>query len=1361
MKLALFALRLAATILAMVVLAWRPNDLTAQGPIRGFVDLHSHQFANLAFGGQMVTGAPYGPIEQSLTTDSDRHHSANHSFDILGGILAGHPWAAFYGNAGYPAFDWPRFFEVSHQKVHQDWLYRAVQGGLRLMVMYAVESEVLCNSIGHGEAICANVKESILAQLHAAYAMQDYVDAQAGGAGLGWYRIVTTAGEARRVMEQGKLAVVLGVETSYPFDCRASDCAWRQPFEELWQLGVRAFFPVHHGLNGFGSPSFFRAPLQIPSDRAEEVALANAVALMVLMPQGGFPYLLPTNPCDYKSRSCSASGLTRTGKALVREVMERGGIIDVDHMSDAAFGDTLSMAEQLSYPVVASHAGFNAVNRRDQDHEGQLTSVELMRIRNVGGMIGLITAQGQEREHVADYARPGRYTIPHVCGGSTETFAQALLYALDAGGGITMGLGSDFNGPLRQVGPRFGAHQCDGGVDTARPKNATRLSYPFVAATGVRMEKPVSGNRTFDFNIDGLAHVGLLPDMLADLRVLGIPASDLEPLFTSAEGYVRMWERAERVSASTLKNIGFESGSLARWAKYSPEPGFAARAVAGAGRSGTFGLSEAGSLGIVYQDVVGLRPATTYRIAAWVKAAPGTAVAKAELSVHNTQEGGFRAVSRDVAGTWGELALLFTTDSLERLRVHLVKPQSGGSLLWDDVSVSEVPLNGGFEHAVTAPWQLSAATADSIRVDTVHNSGNFGLAMDAGTVSQDVSGLTPGRSYLISAWVNLPDAASGAAELSVHDGAGTNWAGQSVPSGGAGWRRLRLLYLANSTGRIRIHLTKLPGAGTIHWDDVEVAEASSISGRVTHSNGSTAAGVEIGLSGWQQARATTAADGRYSFPGLEPDGYYTVAPVRAELGLAPCQRQYSPLLGGDRAADFRVSAGPRHSIAGRISKADGRGLDGVVVNLAGGCTRSTTTDTAGAFRFADLLPGGTYTVAPVGSLIYDYTPSARNYRELVTDHSDATFVAIPEERSISGRVTVRTGEPLPRVTLTLAGSATQSVATDDAGKFRFTALAADGSYTITPAAPGYAFTPQSASFSLLSRDRTGVGFRATLIGYRAAGRALNVDGSAIPDLELSLTGPTNATVRTDRNGAFVFERLLPGGRYRLTPCTQQAGEVCVGGSGDSYAFTPGLIDLGPVQSDIAGLVVRGTTARHRVAGTVRSVDDQGMRGVVVKLDGPTTGHVVTTSSGGFQFEGLLPGGRYSLAVLRCATSAIVGCSRDWDLHTFIPMPIGLGTVSSDRYGLVITGSKWIVSGTVLDAGVRPMTAAMVTVKRRTGTFTETVPVNPLGGFRVLLPGSGTYEVTVAHEGFDCGSPIRIEVTTTTPAATTLLRCIAK
>jgi len=59
--------------------------------------------------------------------------------------------------------------------------------------------------------------------------------------------------------------------------------------------------------------------------------------------------------------------------------------------------------------------------------------------------------------------------------------------------------------------------------------------------------------RDFDINIDGMAHYGLLPDLLQDMRNSGMDTEDFIPLFRSAYDYVLMWdacrERSEELSS--------------------------------------------------------------------------------------------------------------------------------------------------------------------------------------------------------------------------------------------------------------------------------------------------------------------------------------------------------------------------------------------------------------------------------------------------------------------------------------------------------------------------------------------------------------------------------------------------------------------------------------------------------------------------------------------------------------------------------------------------------------------------------------------------------------------------------------------
>jgi hypothetical protein len=51
------------------------------------------------------------------------------------------------------------------------------------------------------------------------------------------------------------------------------------------------------------------------------------------------------------------------------------------------------------------------------------------------------------------------------------------------------------------------------------------------------------GSEEQSFNYEGLVHIGMYPDMIQDLKNLGLTTQDLIPLFQSAEGYVESWER--------------------------------------------------------------------------------------------------------------------------------------------------------------------------------------------------------------------------------------------------------------------------------------------------------------------------------------------------------------------------------------------------------------------------------------------------------------------------------------------------------------------------------------------------------------------------------------------------------------------------------------------------------------------------------------------------------------------------------------------------------------------------------------------------------------------------------------------------
>jgi hypothetical protein len=75
------------------------------------------------------------------------------------------------------------------------------------------------------------------------------------------------------------------------------------------------------------------------------------------------------------------------------------------------------------------------------------------------------------------------------------------------------------------------------------------ISYPFKSYDGqVTFERQRTGERTFDFAKEGVAHYGLYADWLEDLRRVGGPQL-ADDMWQGAEAYLQMWERAVGVES--------------------------------------------------------------------------------------------------------------------------------------------------------------------------------------------------------------------------------------------------------------------------------------------------------------------------------------------------------------------------------------------------------------------------------------------------------------------------------------------------------------------------------------------------------------------------------------------------------------------------------------------------------------------------------------------------------------------------------------------------------------------------------------------------------------------------------------------
>jgi hypothetical protein len=83
-----------------------------------------------------------------------------------------------------------------------------------------------------------------------------------------------------------------------------------------------------------------------------------------------------------------------------------------------------------------------------------------------------------------------------------------------------------------------------------RYKNLLKVwdDYQKIFGTNTPLKRCQSGSKQWDINFEGVAHYGLLPDLLQDLSNVGLESRDLSVLFRSAEDFARMWTQSLNAS---------------------------------------------------------------------------------------------------------------------------------------------------------------------------------------------------------------------------------------------------------------------------------------------------------------------------------------------------------------------------------------------------------------------------------------------------------------------------------------------------------------------------------------------------------------------------------------------------------------------------------------------------------------------------------------------------------------------------------------------------------------------------------------------------------------------------------------------
>lgn len=556
------------------------NPDGAAASVRGFFEAHVHGMAYEFLGGKLRCGQPWHRwgVEYALPDCAADGSNLNGVLEVgLSGASPDSPFTT-YDSVGWPTFaTWPTYETLTHEQYYYKWLERAYHGGLRLTTILLVENTALCQLYPEKKNSC-NEMDSVRLQAQRMFQLQEYIDAQSGGPGEGWLRIVTTPAQARRTANDGRLAIVLGIETSELFDCREvldqPQCTAESiatSLTEVVDMGVRQmellnkFDSALAGVTGDGgttgvavnagqklvSGHFWdmrTCPEPTPDENGggghnhagtqtdklqlnagddigggngpEEVDVLAGTILSMFGPASGPTPVYPSGP------HCNARGLTDLGAQLITQMAERGILFDPDHMSALAQRQALDLLQDVVTPAMHAAADAAGTPRRIP---GILSShswgndVIYQRIFEMDGVVAPRTTSA--------YRFVDRWV---------ERRAWHAAHAPDRAF-FGLGYGADTNGLGGQPGPSGDL------ID--------KITYGpegFKAPIGdVTIFQQVSGVHSYDINTDGVAHYGLFADWFQEIirsahQQLGADAAAQieDDMLNGAEDYLRTWERA-------------------------------------------------------------------------------------------------------------------------------------------------------------------------------------------------------------------------------------------------------------------------------------------------------------------------------------------------------------------------------------------------------------------------------------------------------------------------------------------------------------------------------------------------------------------------------------------------------------------------------------------------------------------------------------------------------------------------------------------------------------------------------------------------------------------------------------------------
>ena len=331
---------------------------------------------------------------------------------------------------------------------------------------------------------------------------------------------------------------------------------------------------------------------------------------------------------------------------------------------------------------------------------------------------------------------------------------------------------------------------------------------------------------------------------------------------------------------------------------------------------------------------------------------------------------------------------------------------------------------------------------------------------------------------------------------------------------------------------------------TVNFSGTYIRTASIIGSVTVERTGLS--GVTVRISGTADQATQTDANGQYTFTSLRAGTYEVeVSDFGADVGFSNASQNVTVGVGETEAVSFDGTYVRTAGITGRVA-IEGGGLAGVTVSLTGIETRTTTTDAAGQYAFAELRAGA-YTVGISGfdAEDYEFTETSKSVNVALGQTSNVPFDGTRlRTAGISGQVNAE-GDGIAGVMVALSGAAEAMDTTDAAGQYAFSGLAA-GTYMVRISgydAAAYMFEEDMKTVELADDQAAKANFEGMHTRTASISGQIFLDANendemdemenavTVAGLTIALLGPgvdEITAAMTDETGMFMFESLQAG-----------------------------------------------------------------------------------------------------------------------------------------------------------------------------------------------------------------------------------------